>query len=161
MSFRIGHGFDLHRLEDGRPLMLGGVHVETSAKGAVGHSDSDVVLHALTDAILGALGQGDIGDAFPPSDPQWQDANSDVFLSHALALMAEKGYRLENIDVTIVLETPKLGVYKQRIKTYLATRLQLPEDAVSIKAKTAEGILGELGSGDAIYANATVLLTYL
>lgn len=155
MTVKIGHGFDLHRLAPGRPFWLGGLIIE-SAVGPVGHSDGDVVLHALCDALLGAMGLGDIGEHFPPSDPQWAGAASAQFVGHALSLMAQKGYQPSNVDITIVLEAPKLKPYKEAMRDVIATLVKLPIDCVSVKAKTMEG-LGDIGQGQAVAAMVTLL----
>ena len=155
-SFRVGQGFDLHRLMPGLPLMLGGLPVP-SDKGSEGHSDGDVVLHALCDALLGALGLGDIGDWFPPSDPQWKGASSDRFVLTVLSLLKERQWSVVNADITVMLESPKLGELKSLMKVHLAQMLGILTDGVSIKAKTMEG-LGAIGQGDAVAATAVVLL---
>ncbi|MBY0449247.1 MAG: 2-C-methyl-D-erythritol 2,4-cyclodiphosphate synthase [Cyanobacteria bacterium] len=156
---RIGQGFDLHRLVPEKRLLLGGVLIESSPRGSDAHSDGDVLLHALIDAVLGALGQGDIGDHFPPSDAQWKDADSLLLLQQVLdQILKPSGYCLVNIDTTVFLETPKLTPYKLGIREKLASTLQLPLDAVSFKAKTMEG-LGPIGHGEAIAASVTVLLS--
>ena len=135
---RIGQGFDLHRLMPGLPLMLGGLPIP-SEKGSQGHSDGDVILHALCDAMLGASGLGDIGDWFPPSDPQWKGASSERFVATVLTLLHQQQWAVVNADVTVMLETPKLGGYKALIKHHVAKLLGLDETCVSIKAKTMEG----------------------
>ena len=153
---RIGAGFDTHRLVAGRPLILGGVRVE-HARGLDGHSDADVVLHSVTDAILGALALGDIGDAFPDTDPQWRGANSQIFLDTALAQMRAAGYAVGNLDVTIFAQEPKLGPVKAAIRDHLAELLGVPATAVNVKAKTGERV-GHIGRAEAIGCQATVLL---
>ena len=153
---RIGAGFDTHRLVAGRPLILGGVRVE-HARGLDGHSDADVVLHSVTDAILGALALGDIGDAFPDTDPQWRDADSRVFLDATLARMHAAGYGIGNLDVTLFAQEPKLGPVKLAIRDHLATLLGVPATAVNVKAKTGERV-GHIGRAEAIGCQATVLL---
>ncbi len=158
---RIGQGYDLHRLVPEKPLLLGGIRIESSPRGSEAHSDGDVLIHATIDAILGALGQGDIGDHFPPSDSQWKNADSLLLLRQVLdTVLKPSGYCLVNIDTTIFLETPKLGPYKLAIREKLASVLNLPLDAVSCKAKTMEG-LGPIGLGEAIAASVTVLLSPL
>lgn len=154
---RIGFGFDSHRLEAGRPLMLGGVHVEHD-RGLAGHSDADVVLHAITDAILGAVAAGDIGELFPDSDPQWAGADSAVFVAESLRLAGDLGCRVVNCDVTILAESPHLGADKPRMRERIAALLGVDAGAVSVKAKTGEG-LGPIGRGEGIAAMAAVLLT--
>jgi 2-C-methyl-D-erythritol 2,4-cyclodiphosphate synthase len=153
---RIGIGHDTHRLVAGRPLILCGVRID-HAKGLAGHSDADVGLHALTDAILGAASLGDIGDAFPDGDPQWQNADSTLFLNSALARMRDKGYRLVNVDLILFAEEPKLGPLKEKLRRRLAELLHLPIEDVNVKAKTGEGI-GAIGRGEALAAQAVVLL---
>jgi len=156
ISARVGLGHDLHRMEPDRPLVLGGVLVPSEV-GPVGHSDADVLLHAVTDAILGALGDADIGSLFPPSDPQWKGASSAVFLDEALRRAAARGLGVVNVDTVIVLQHPKLGEWKDRIRANLAAMLDVPADRVGVKAKTAEG-LGVVGEGRALEARAVVLL---
>jgi 2-C-methyl-D-erythritol 2,4-cyclodiphosphate synthase len=153
---RIGFGNDLHRLEAGRPLIIGGVRIEAGL-GAEGHSDADVLLHAVTDAMLGALALGDIGTHFSNSDPQWKDADSSVFLGKAAALAVEAGYSVANVDSTISLETPKLRPYIDELRARLAEVLGVEVQQVSIKAKTGEGV-DAVGRGEAIRAEAVVLL---
>jgi 2-C-methyl-D-erythritol 2,4-cyclodiphosphate synthase len=153
---RVGSGHDTHRLVSGRPLVLGGVAVP-HALGLDGHSDADVVLHALTDAILGALALGDIGDHFPDTDPQWRDAESRVFLEAALAMMGERGYAVGNVDATIFAQQPKLGPVKAAIRENLAALLGVAADCVNVKAKTGERV-GHIGRGEAIGCQVTVLI---
>jgi len=153
---RIGSGHDTHRLVAGRPLILGGVAIDYP-RGLDGHSDADVVLHALTDAILGALAAGDIGDRFPDSDPQWQGAESRVFLAAALELMTQCGYQLGNVDATIFAQEPKLGPQKAAIRASLAMLLGVPPDCVSVKAKTGERV-GHIGRAEAIGCQVSVLI---
>lgn len=154
--FRIGQGWDTHRLEPGRLLILGGVHIP-SEFGLAGHSDADVLLHAVTDAVLGALSVGDIGMHFPDTAPEWKDAGSARFFEHALALAGQHGYRLSNIDSTILLERPKLKDYREQIRQSLARTAGLPLTAVSVKFKTAEKV-GPVGEGRSCEAQAIVLL---
>jgi 2-C-methyl-D-erythritol 2,4-cyclodiphosphate synthase len=153
---RVGSGHDTHRLEEGRPLILGGVRVE-HARGLAGHSDADVVLHAVTDALLGAAGLGDIGDAFPDTDPAHKDADSRIFLRGALERLNRAGWRVVNVDVTVFAQQPKLGPVKGRIRESLAALLGLPHDAVNVKAKTGEGV-GHIGRGEAIGCHAVALI---
>lgn len=159
--FRIGLGFDNHRLAAGRDLWIGGVRIEGAPVGEVAHSDGDVLLHAVTDAFLGALGAGDIGEHFPDSDPRWKDCESSRFLDHAARMVAEAGYRPVNIDATVFLEEIKLRPHKQRIaeriREILAPRWSLDATAVNVKAKTMERC-DSVGAGDAIAAQAAVLL---
>jgi 2-C-methyl-D-erythritol 2,4-cyclodiphosphate synthase len=154
--FRVGLGHDTHRLGPNRPLILGGVKVEHS-HGLVGHSDADVVLHALTDAMLGAAGLGDIGDLFPDTDPQFKDCDSRRFVEEALKRLQEKGWRIVNVDLTIFAQEPKLGPIKAAMREHLAAMLGLPVDAVNVKAKTGEKV-GAIGRAEAIGCHAIVLI---
>ena len=154
--WRIGEGYDVHRLSRRGPLMLGCIAVSEDF-GAVGHSDGDVIAHALCDAILGALGLGDIGQHFPSTDPQWAGASSRRFLEFAVERMAEQGYTIGNVDCTVVLERPKLRPKIDDIRESLAEVLDCSVDRISVKAKTAEG-LGPVGDGLALEARVVVLL---
>src|SRR5215471_18004467 len=136
---RVGIGHDTHRLVPGRPLILGGVRID-HPRGLAGHSDADVVLHALTDALLGAAGLGDIGDAFPDTDPAYRDCDSSIFVKETLTRLNRAGWRLVNMDVTIFAEEPKLGPIKVRIRHRLAELLGLDAGAVNVKAKTGEKV---------------------
>lgn len=149
---RIGTGFDVHRLAEGEELWLGGVNIEHD-KGLAGHSDADVAIHAIVDALLGAVAAGDIGQHFPPSDPQWKGAASDAFLRHALSLVEEAGYRPGNIDLTIICEAPRIGPHREAIRRRLADLLCLDLAQVSVKATTTER-LGFTGRGEGIAAQA-------
>lgn len=151
---RIGSGYDIHVLVPGRPLMLGGIRIP-SDKGEMAHSDGDVLIHALIDAILGAYAKGDIGSHFPPSDEQWKDADSRTLLSMVLD---ECRPVFSNIDCTVFLEKPKLREHIDIIRESLSRLLSLDVDRISVKAKTAEKCFGELGSGDAVVAAVTVLV---
>ena len=142
---RIGTGYDSHRFDPERTLVLGGVSIP-GHPGLSGHSDGDALLHAITDAILGAMGEGDIGDLFPPSDDAWKDADSAGFLAEALRRAAAGGFRPASVDTVIVAERPRLGPWKERIRDNVAAMLGLPPDRVGVKAKTAEG-LGPIGEG--------------
>src|SRR5262245_61517424 len=153
---RVGSGHDTHRLVEGRPLILGGVRIE-HARGLAGHSDADVVLHAVTDALLGAAGLGDIGDAFPDSDPAYKDCDSRLFLENTLQRLNQLGWHVVNLDVTIFAQEPKLGPAKARIREHLARLLGLPADAVNVKAKTGEKV-GHIGRAEAIGCQAAVLI---
>lgn len=155
--FRIGFGNDIHRLAAGRLLMIGGVLVE-SEHGADGHSDADVLLHAITDAILGALALGDIGTHFPNSDPQWKGIASSVFLSKAAESAKCHGYLVANVDTTISLERPKLRSYIDEMRVNIANLLEIDIGCVSVKAKTGENV-DSVGKSEAIRAEAVVLLT--
>jgi len=156
VAIRVGSGHDTHRLVEGRPLLLGGVRIE-HAKGLAGHSDADVVLHAVTDALLGAAGLGDIGDRYPDTDPQWKDADSRRFLAETLEHLNRLGWRTVNLDVTIFAQEPKLGPVKAAIREKLAELLQVPTERVNVKAKTGEKV-GHIGRGEAIGCHATVLI---
>lgn len=156
MSLRVGQGEDLHRIDDSRTLVLGGIIIE-EGPGLAGHSDADVLLHAITDAVLGAAALGDIGHYFPPSDPRYAHADSADFLRKALELAHEAGWALVNVDSTVRTERPKLAPYITLIRGRIAEITGVAVDAVSVKAKTAEG-LGEIGRGEAMAASAIVLL---
>ncbi len=151
-SVRNGSGYDVHRLVSGEELWLCGVHIPHD-KGLSGHSDADVAIHALTDAILGAMALGDIGDHFPPSDAQWRGASSDQFLAHAIKLALDKGYSLANADVTIICEAPKIGPHKAAMRARLAEIMNVDATRVSVKATTTE-MLGFTGRGEGIAAQA-------
>ncbi len=155
-EYRTGIGWDVHRLAAGRPLILGGVRIESDL-GLQGHSDADVLAHAITDALLGAAALGDIGMHFPDTDPRWKGADSNVFLRHAAALVRECGYRVVNVDSTVILERPKLKDYRQAIRESLAGALGLEPDRVSVKFKTAEK-LGPVGECRSAEAQAVVTL---
>ena len=156
MTFRIGHGFDVHAFGDGDHVMLGGVRIPF-ARGLQAHSDGDVVIHALCDAMLGALALGDIGTHFPPADPRWRDADSRDFLRHCNALVRERGWVLGNADITVICERPKVGPHAAAMRAMLADDLGVDVDAVSIKATTTE-TLGFTGRGEGIAAQAICLL---
>ena len=153
---RVGIGHDTHRLAEGRPLLLGGVRVE-HPRGLVGHSDADVVLHAVTDALLGAAGLGDIGDAYPDTDPRWRDADSALFLRETLARLNRAGWRVVNVDVIVFAQEPKLGPVKAAIRDSLAGLLGIDAGAVNVKAKTGERV-GPVGRAEAIACEAVVLI---
>lgn len=153
---RVGTGYDVHRLAAGEELWLCGVRIEHHM-GLAGHSDADVAIHALVDAILGAIGAGDIGSHFPPSDAQWKGASSDRFLTHAVKLAAQAGYRIGNVDVTIVCEAPKIGPHREAMRNRLAELLGTDVAAVSVKATTTEK-LGFTGRGEGIAAQAAATL---
>lgn len=153
---RAGTGYDLHRLVEGRALVIGGVTIP-SDRGALGHSDADVVCHAATDAILGAAGLGDIGRHFPDTDPRWKDASSLDLLRRAVALVAEQGFEVGNVDVTVILEKPKIKDYVDAMRASVAGAIGIVADRVSIKGKTNEG-LDAVGRGEAIAAHAVALL---
>lgn len=153
---RVGTGFDVHRLAAGEEMWLCGVRIDHT-HGLAGHSDADVAIHALVDAILGAIGDGDIGSHFPPSDPQWRGASSDRFLTHAVSLAAAQGYRIGNVDVTIICEAPKVGPHRQAMRQKLAELLDAPLASVSVKATTTER-LGFAGRGEGVAAQAVATL---
>lgn len=153
---RIGQGWDTHVIEQGRPLILGGVHIP-SEFGLAGHSDADVLFHSVTDALLGAMALGDIGLHFPDTDPEWRDADSREFLERAVQLAAAEGYRLVNVDTTILLERPKLKDFRLAIRESLARTVGLPVDLVNVKFKTGEKV-GPVGEGRSCEAQAVVLL---
>jgi 2-C-methyl-D-erythritol 2,4-cyclodiphosphate synthase len=150
MSVRCGIGYDLHRLEPGRKLMIGGVHVPFD-KGPAGHSDGDVVAHALCDALFGAAGLGDIGTHFPDTDPKWKNADSMQFLEHAARLLGEKEFSIEHVDAVVILEKPKLGPHFPQMREKLAKALSVTSDRIHLKAKTNEGV-DAIGRGEAIAA---------
>jgi len=156
MSFRIGIGHDVHRLVTGRKLILGGIEVP-HAHGLEGHSDADVVLHALCDAILGAAGLGDIGEHFPNTDPKYKGASSSIFLKEVNEKIKKVGWQLENVDVVILAEAPKLKDFKAKMKYHIARELGIEETQVNIKAGTNEG-LGFIGAKEGIAAYAVALL---
>ncbi len=155
-EYRTGLGWDVHRIVPGRPLILGGVTIPCEF-GLAGHSDADVLSHAITDALLGAAALGDIGMHFPDTDQQWKGAGSLHFLRHARELSAAAGYRIVNVDSTVILERPKLKDYRLPIRESLAAALALEVDRVSVKFKTAEGV-GPVGEGRSAEAQAIVML---
>ncbi len=155
-AFRVGMGYDVHRLVAGEELWLGGIHIP-HAQGLSGHSDADVALHALTDAILGALADGDIGAHFPPSDPQWKGASSDRFLAHAAQIARNADYSVGNVDLTIICEAPKIGPHREAMRTRIAELLGVDIGQVSVKATTTER-LGFAGRGEGIAAQAIATL---
>ena len=153
---RTGMGFDVHRLAAGEELWLGGVRIPHD-RGLAGHSDADVALHALVDALLGAIGEGDIGAHFPPGDPQWKGARSSRFVEHAAALVADAGYTVANVDLTIICEAPKIGPHRDAMRARIAQLLAIQAGAISVKATTTEG-LGLTGRGEGIAAQAVATL---
>jgi 2-C-methyl-D-erythritol 2,4-cyclodiphosphate synthase len=153
---RIGHGYDVHAFGPGEFVTLGGVRVP-HGKGVVAHSDGDVLLHALCDAILGALGEGDIGQHFPDSDPQWKGASSRLFLRHSASLLAARGWRLVNADLTLLAEGPRLSGYRTAMRGNIATDLGVDVRRINLKATTSEG-LGALGRAEGLACHAVVLL---
>lgn len=158
-KIRIGLGFDVHVFGEGDHVMLGGVRVP-HGRGVLAHSDGDVVLHALCDAILGALALGDIGRHFPPSDPLWKGADSRSFLRHCNGLVRARGWRVGNCDITVICERPKVGPHAQAMRDCIARELGIAVDAVSVKATTTE-TLGFTGRGEGIAAQAVCLLVPL
>lgn len=153
---RIGIGYDIHRLVKGRKLILGGVEIPFE-RGLMGHSDSDVLTHAVCDALLGAAALGDIGTHFPDTEPRWAGASSLDFLAHVVELLADRGYQVANVDATVMAERPKLKPHVTAIRERLASVLKVHLDQVSVKAKTGEG-LESVGRGEAIAAQAVALL---
>ena len=150
---RIGYGWDSHEFKRGIPLKIGGVTLE-HPKGLGGHSDGDVLLHAITDALLGAIAAPDIGSLFPPSDPQWKGADSTVFLKEALIRVRQAGYRIANLDSTLILSEPKIGPHTAAIRAHISELVGIPGDSIGIKAKTPEG----MGTDNAAIAHVAVLL---
>ena len=156
MSFRIGQGFDTHQLVDGYALLIGGVSIPFE-KGSKGYSDGDVLLHAIVDALLGSISLGDIGQHFPSSNNKWKDANSSVFLSHTYSLLNEARYKIQNIDATVILQEPHINDYIPKMRTNIATILQIDKNSVSVKATTSD-YLGYCGRGEGISATAIALV---
>jgi len=154
--FRIGQGFDVHKLVEDRPLIIGGVIIPYE-KGLLGHSDADVLLHAVTDAVLGAIGEGDIGKHFPDTDPKFKNADSKLLLQYCWQLVKQKGYFLGNIDCTIIAERPKMRPHIENMRLQIAQLLEASVDQVNVKATTTEQ-LGFAGRGEGIAAQATLLL---
>ncbi len=155
-EFRTGVGYDSHRLELDRRLVLGGIEIPFD-KGLAGHSDGDIVLQALTDALLGAAGLGDIGQYFPPTDERWRGAESTVFLDHARKLLEANGYQIVNVDVVVVIEKPKILPHRDRMRQHIAKTLGIDMERVGLKAKTAEG-LGPIGTSEAAEAQAVAVI---
>jgi 2-C-methyl-D-erythritol 2,4-cyclodiphosphate synthase len=156
MSSRCGIGYDLHRLEQGRKLIVGGIELPFE-KGPLGHSDGDVLAHAMCDALLGAAGLGDIGTHFPDSDPKWKGANSLLFLEHAKELLNEKCFAIEWIDAVVITEKPKLGPHFPKMREALGRALGISPDKIHLKAKTNEGV-DAVGRGEAIAAHVVATL---
>ncbi len=154
---RTGIGYDVHRLAEGESLILGGVTVP-SEKGSAGHSDGDVVTHAIVDALLGAASCGDIGTHFPSEDEQWKGASSLQFLSHAVQVIRDAGFEISNVDATVILETPRLSGYLEEMRNLLAAEMGVEPNAVSVKATTTDG-LGFTGRGDGVGAMAIATVT--
>lgn len=157
MKVRVGMGFDVHQLEDGRPFFLGGIQLTEASKGAVGHSDADVLIHALCDALLGAAGLGDIGVHFANTDARWKGMDSKFFLKEVTRMLHEKGWTVGNVDCTLVLEKPKINPHIAEMKKALAPLMNVEEDDVSIKATTNE-TLGYVGREEGVCAYAVALI---
>lgn len=155
-SIRVGQGFDVHRYATGRPLVLCGLELE-GGPGLDGHSDADVALHALCDALYGAIAAGDIGEHFPDDDPRWKNADSTIFLRHAMKLVVEAGYRLTNCDLTLIGCHPRIAPHRDRLRSRLAALLAVELAQVSVKATTTDG-LGFSGRGEGLAATAVVLV---
>jgi 2-C-methyl-D-erythritol 2,4-cyclodiphosphate synthase len=158
MSTRCGIGYDLHRLAEGRKLVVGGIELPFE-KGPVGHSDGDVLAHALCDALLGAAGLGDIGTHFPDTDPKWKDANSLLFLEHTKKLLDEKQFAIEHVDAVVITEKPKLGPHFPKMREALANALSVTTEKIHLKAKTNEGV-DAVGRGEAIAAHVVATLSH-
>ena len=156
MQFRVGEGWDIHALVEGRPLVLGGVRIPYD-KGLLGHSDADALLHAITDALLGAAALGDIGRHFPDTDPAFKGADSGVLLAEAAKRVRAKGYAIGNVDSTVIAQAPKLAPHIESMRNRIAALLEIDPDQVNVKAKTAEK-MGPVGEGKAMEARAAVLL---
>ena len=154
--FRIGQGFDVHQLTEGRPLIIGGITIPYE-KGLLGHSDADVLLHTITDACLGAIGEGDIGRHFPDTDPEFKDADSAKLMEHVWQLVKDRGYELVNADCTIIAQKPKMAPYIQQMKERIAELLNASPQQINVKATTTEK-LGFTGRGEGIASQAVVLL---
>lgn len=153
---RIGHGFDVHAFAAGRRLVLGGVTIPHE-RGLAGHSDADVLVHALCDALLGAAGLGDLGGHFPDADPAYRDADSRTLLRQVMAMLGERGLRIANVDTTVIAQAPRLAPHVEAMRENLAADLQIPAERVNVKATTTEG-LGFAGRGEGIASHALVLL---
>ncbi|WP_019394093.1 2-C-methyl-D-erythritol 2,4-cyclodiphosphate synthase [Priestia filamentosa] len=156
MNIRIGQGFDVHKFAEDRPLIIGGVNIPHD-KGLIGHSDADVLLHAISDAILGAVGEGDIGKHFPDTDEAFKDADSAKLLQHVWGIVGEKGYTLGNLDCTIIAQKPKMAPYIEEIRARIAELLKATKDQINVKATTTEK-LGFTGREEGIASQAAVLL---
>jgi 2-C-methyl-D-erythritol 2,4-cyclodiphosphate synthase len=156
-SVRTGIGYDSHRFAEGRPLILGGIEIEGAERGLSGHSDADVLTHAVIDALLGAAALGDIGDHFPDSDERWRDADSVALLSEVCRLVAEAGWAVENVDATVICEAPRLGPWRDPMRARLAQAIGLDRGAVGVKFTTNEG-MGFVGRGDGAAALAVATL---
>ena len=157
MKIRVGFGYDVHQLEEGKPFFLGGIQLEEAVKGAVGHSDADVLIHAICDALLGAANLRDIGFHFPPTDPQYKGIDSKVLLEGVVEKLSDKGYGISNIDATVVLEAPKVNPHIAKMAEVMANCMKIDADDISIKATTSEKI-GFVGREEGVAAYATVLI---
>ncbi|MCQ2412049.1 MAG: 2-C-methyl-D-erythritol 2,4-cyclodiphosphate synthase [Sphaerochaetaceae bacterium] len=155
---RIGTGWDIHKLVKDRPLVLGGIEIE-SDKGCLGHSDGDALIHAVIDSLLGAAGMEDIGTLFPDTDPNYEGISSVVLLQDVVDMIHSKGYSIVNVDTTVILQSPKLGPYKDNIRQFMSVTLDIGFEDFTVKAKTAEHMLGELGAGDAVVCQSSCLLS--
>jgi len=156
MNIRVGHGVDIHQLKDNIPLILAGINIKSNF-GIVGHSDGDIVIHAVVDSILGALSKGDIGTFFPSSDNKWKNVNSSIFLDHTVILMKKENYKISNMDINIILEKPFLNNYILSMRKNLSSIMNIDYDLISIKATTSDK-LGFIGNKEGIMATSTVLL---
>lgn len=156
MNFKIGHGYDIHRTAEGRKMIIGGVEIPYE-KGLLGHSDADVLIHAIIDSLLGAMGKGDIGTHFPDTDDKYLNIDSALLLQRTMEIMKDEGYTVGNIDSTVIAQRPKLNPHIPQIKDRLAQIMGIPSERVNVKAKTEEG-LGYIGAGDAISAHAVVII---
>ena len=156
MEYRIGQGIDIHPFKENRKLILGGVEIPYE-KGLQGHSDADALIHAVVDALLGAIGHGDIGEIFPDTDSKWKDADSKIFLLEALTILTNKGWEIVNIDCTILLEAPKIKPHRDAIKQSLASVLKITPDRISVKATTSER-LGYVGRKEGIWVSCCCLI---
>jgi 2-C-methyl-D-erythritol 2,4-cyclodiphosphate synthase len=157
MSYKIGIGYDIHRLVEGRKLCLGGIEIPY-IKGLLGHSDGDALLHAVCDALLGAMGEGDIGEHFPDTDQKYQSIDSKELLKEVCEIARKKGFKIENVDTVVIAQEPSLSPFKKQIKEKMAQILGISEDCVGVKAKTNEG-LGEVGRKEAVVCYAAAILT--
>ncbi len=156
MTFKIGHGYDIHRTAEGRKMIIGGVEIPYE-KGLLGHSDADVLIHAVIDSILGALGKGDIGTHFPDTSDDYLNIDSAILLKRTVEMLAKEGYKIGNLDSTVIAQRPKLNPHISSIRARLADIMGITQDSVNVKAKTEEG-LGYIGAGDAISAHAVVII---
>ncbi len=156
MTFKIGQGYDIHRTAEGRKMIIGGIEIPYQ-KGLLGHSDADVLIHAIIDSILGALGKGDIGTHFPDTSDDYLNIDSAILLKKTMEMLTMEGYRIGNLDSTVIAQKPKLNPHIPAIKARLAEIMGIPQESINVKAKTEEG-LGYIGAGDAISAQAVVII---